>query len=231
MRILLPLAVGLCSAIVAPCAGGQDAAPIIQPGAPGQAGKNVSSTNTGTAPRAPSTADVSFMQGMIMHHAQAIEMVDLLRKRARSKDLRLLAERMRISQGDEIQYMKQWLKDRGQPDSAGGSHMDRMAAMKMTGTDMKGMAGMDAGSMEMMPGMLTPQQMQALARASGTPFDRLFLSGMIQHHKGALTMVQELFATPGAGQDAVIFDFATDVDNTQSAEIEIMQQMLLKDKK
>ena len=157
-----------------------------------------------------------------MHHAQAIEMVDQLRKRARNKNLRLLGERMRISQGDEIEYMKQWLRDRGQSDSGGGA-MDHMAAMKKTGPDMK---AMDMKGMDMMPGMLTPQQMQALAKVSGTPFDRLFLSGMIQHHTGALTMVQELFATPGAGQDAVIFDFATDVDNTQSAEIEVMQRML-----
>ena len=202
-------------------ASGQQAAPIIQPGAPGQASKTVSAT-TVIAPRAPSAADVSFMRGMIMHHAQAIEMVDLLRKRARGKDLRLLGERMRISQGDEIQYMKQWLKDRGQPESTGNGHMDHMPGM-----DMK---GMNMGTMAMMPGMLSPRQMQALAKANATPFDRLFLTGMIQHHKGALTMVQELFATPGAGQDAVIFDFATDVDNTQSAEIEIMQRMLLKDK-
>ena len=202
-------------------ASGQQAAPIIQPGAPGQASKTVSAT-TAIAPRAPSAADVSFMRGMIMHHAQAIEMVDLLRKRARGKDLRLLGERMRISQGDEIQYMKQWLKDRGQPESTGNGHMDHMPGM-----DMK---GMNMGTMAMMPGMLSPRQMQALAKANATPFDRLFLTGMIQHHKGALTMVQELFATPGAGQDAVIFDFATDVDNTQSAEIEIMQRMLLKDK-
>ena len=157
-----------------------------------------------------------------MHHAQAIEMVDLLRKRARNKKLRLLGERMRISQGDEIEYMKQWLRDRGQSDSGGGA-MDHMAAMKKMGPDMK---AMDMKGMDMMPGMLTSEQMQALAKASGTPFDRLFLSGMIQHHTGALTMVQELFATPGAGQDAVIFDFATDVDNTQSAEIELMQRML-----
>ena len=215
----LSLAVVLLSAAIA---SGQQPAPIIQPGAPGQSSKTVSATNTGIAPRAPSAADVSFMQGMIMHHAQAIEMVDLLRKRARSKDLRLLGERMRISQGDEIQYMKQWLKDRGQPESTGNGHMDHMPGM-----DMK---GMNMGSMAMMPGMLSQQQMQALAKANGTPFDRLFLAGMIQHHKGALTMVQELFATPGAGQDAVIFDFATDVDNTQSAEIEIMQRMLLKEK-
>jgi uncharacterized protein (DUF305 family) len=94
--------------------------------------------------------------------------------------------------------------------------------------DMKGMdhMAMDMSAMPMMPGMLTPQQMQALAKATGPAFDRLFLTGMIQHHTGALIMVQDLFDTPGAGQDNVLFDFATDVDNTQRAEIKIMQNML-----
>jgi uncharacterized protein (DUF305 family) len=96
--------------------------------------------------------------------------------------------------------------------------------MKMD--DMKNMS-----SMPMMPGMLTPQQMEALAKASGPAFDHLFLTGMIQHHTGALIMVEDLFDTPGAGQDNVLFDFATDVDNTQRAEIRIMQQMLSKEKR
>jgi uncharacterized protein (DUF305 family) len=86
-------------------------------------------------------------------------------------------------------------------------------------------------SMPMMPGMLTPQQMAALAKASGPTFDHLFLTGMIQHHNGALIMVEDLFDTAGAGQDNVLFDFATDVDNTQRAEIRIMQGMLAKEKR
>jgi uncharacterized protein (DUF305 family) len=90
---------------------------------------------------------------------------------------------------------------------------------------------MDMGSMPPMPGMLTPEQMKALAKASGAKFDHLFLTGMIQHHTGALTMVKDLFATPGAAQDAQLFDFATDVDNTQTAEIKIMQGMLDKEKR
>jgi uncharacterized protein (DUF305 family) len=100
--------------------------------------------------------------------------------------------------------------------------------------DMKGMAHMDhmnKDSMPLMPGMLTPKQMKALEQATGPAFDHLFLTGMIQHHTGALVMVEDLFNTPGAGQDAVLFDFATDVDNTQRAEIRIMQNMLLKEKK
>ncbi len=201
-----------------------DSAPIVQPGAPGQNGKILSPATAGTLFRAPAAADISFMQGMIMHHSQAVEMTDMLRTKGRNKDLQELGKRISISQTDEMQYMKQWLQDRGQPVSA-GHHMD-MSAMK--GTDMK---GMDMSSMPLMPGMLTPQQMQALSKATGRAFDHLFLTGMIQHHTGALVMVRDLFDTPGAGQDAVLFDFASDVDNTQRAEINIMQGMLLKEKK
>jgi uncharacterized protein (DUF305 family) len=162
------------------------------------------------------------MQGMIMHHAQAVEMTDLLRKRSRNKGLLTLGERISISQTDEIEYMKQWLDDRGKPVSTGHGAMDHSAMDH---------AHMDMSAMPMMPGMLTPEQMRALSQAAGASFDQLFLTGMIQHHTGALVMVRDLFDTPGAGQDAVLFDFATDVDNTQRAEINIMQGMLLKEKK
>lgn len=151
------------------------------------------------------------MQGMIMHHSQAVEMTALLHTHTRNKELLALGERINISQSDEILYMKQWLEERGKPVSA---EMDR-----------SGMDHMDM-PMPMMPGMLTPAQMKALAAATGPTFDHLFLTGMIQHHTGALTMVQDLLDTPGAGQDNVLFDFATDVDNTQRAEIRIMQNML-----
>ena len=200
-------------------------APIIQPGAPGQASKTLSPATAGTPVRPPSEADISFMQGMIMHHSQAVEMTELLRTRSHDKDVQALGKRISISQTDEMHYMKQWLQDRGQPITSEQDHMN-MAGMKdhnMKDMDMK---GMDMGSMPMMPGMLTPAQMQALAKATGPAFDHLFLTGMIQHHTGALTMVQDLFDTPGAGQDAVLFDFATDVDNTQRAEINIMKNML-----
>jgi uncharacterized protein (DUF305 family) len=164
------------------------------------------------------------MQGMIMHHSQAVEMTDLLRTRSINKDLQALGKRISISQTDEIKYMKQWLEDRGHPTSMEHGHMDHMGAMK-------GMNHTNMDSMPLMPGMLTPKQMKALERATGPAFDHLFLTGMIQHHTGALVMVQDLFDTPGAGQDAVLFDFATDVDNTQRAEINIMRGMLLKEKK
>jgi uncharacterized protein (DUF305 family) len=200
--------------------------PIVQPGAPGQGSKILSPDAAVITPRTPAAPDIAFMQGMIMHHSQAVEMTDLLRTRSRNKDLQALGKRISISQTDEIQYMKQWLEERGQPASMQHAHMDM--------ANMKGMNHMDHSKMDsvpLMPGMLTPQQMKALERASGPAFDHLFLTGMIQHHTGALTMVQDLFDTPGAGQDAVLFDFATDIDNTQRAEINIMQGMLLKEKK
>jgi uncharacterized protein (DUF305 family) len=191
-------------------------APIVQPGAPGQRAKTVSPASVRTPSKTPVAADVSFMQGMIHHHAQAVEMVDLLRTRGQSKALQALGERMTISQSDEIEYMKKWLQDRGQPVMPGHGNMDHMAGMDHS----------KMGSMPLMPGMLTPHQMDALAKSKGAEFDRLFLTGMIQHHTGALIMVDELFDVPGAGEDAVLFDFATDIDNTQRAEIEIMRGML-----
>jgi uncharacterized protein (DUF305 family) len=191
---------------------------IVQPGAPGQAGKTLTPATAKARPHTLADADVSFMQGMIMHHSQAVEMVALLKTRGLSKDLQALGDRITISQSDEIRFMKKWLEDRGKPTTMGHdmSHMD------MKGMDMKNM------DMPLMPGMLSPAQMDALAKSKGAAFDHLFLTGMIQHHTGALTMVQELFDTPGAGQDAVLFDFATDIDNTQRAEIKIMQGMLEK---
>src|SRR6202166_3549138 len=123
--------------------------PIVQPGAPGQISKILSPATAGVPLRVPAEADISFMQGMIMHHSQAVEMTDLLRTRSRNKELQALGKRISISQTDEMQYMRQWLEDRGQPVSTGHDHMDHMGAMK----------GMDMSSMPLMPGMLTPQQM------------------------------------------------------------------------
>jgi uncharacterized protein (DUF305 family) len=208
-------------------------APLVQPGAPGHKSKTVTVDSAGTPYHGPTDADTSFMQGMIMHHSQAVEMVELLRTRGASKDLQALGDRIAISQTDEIKYMKQWLEDRGKPTSMPMDHSMMKHDMKgMEGMDMKGMdmKGMDM-SMPMMPGMLSPQQMKDLEAAKGAAFDHLFLTGMIQHHTGALTMVDELYNTPGAGQDNILFDFATDIDNTQRAEIRIMQAMLAKEKK
>jgi uncharacterized protein (DUF305 family) len=139
-------------------------------------------------------------------------MTALIDQRTQNKDLRSLGAKISSSQSDEIRFMQRWLKARGQPIS--------MAMPGMPEMDMLG------NPIEPMPGMLTPEQMEALEKAKGADFDHLFLTGMIQHHQGALTMVKDLFDTAGAGQDADLFDFATDADNTQRAEIRIMQNML-----
>jgi uncharacterized protein (DUF305 family) len=158
-----------------------------------------------------------------MHHAQAVEMVALMDSRTENKELRLLGARISHSQAEEMKFMRRWLEARGQATS-----------LPMKGMDMP---GMDMGGMDMshhhmlMPGMLTPAQMEALRNAKGDEFDRQFLTGMIQHHGGALTMVRELYDTAGAGQDAEMFSFTTDVDSGQRAEIRIMQGMLEKMKK
>lgn len=204
VRFLVTLAVG------ATVAWGQPA-PIVQPGAPGTATTTVAPAKAALAVR-PKVAegDVVFMQGMIHHHSQAVEMVDLLRTGGASKDLLALGERITISQSDEMRFMKEWLMERGKPVAMAHDHAAHMAG----------------GGMPLMPGMLTAAQMATLAAAKGAAFDRLFLTGMIQHHTGALDMVDDLFDIPGAGQDPVMFDFATDIDNTQRAEIEIMRRML-----
>jgi uncharacterized protein (DUF305 family) len=223
--LLFSAAVLLLAPAVSPC---QQANPaptgvsIVQPGAPGKSNKTLTPETASAPPRKPSKADVEFMQGMIMHHSQAVEMTELLRTRSKDKEVQALGKRISISQTDEMAYMKQWLTDRGEPISGHGS-MD-MAGMDMAGMDH--MDHMDMGAMPMMPGMLTPAQMKALAAATGPEFDHLFLTGMIQHHTGALTMVKDLFRSPGAGQDPQLFDFASDVDNTQQAEIDIMRHML-----
>lgn len=190
------------------------AAPVVvQPGAPGQPSRTLPATTKGTLPPR-SQADVEFMQGMIMHHQQAVEMTALIASHTENKELRSLGARISSSQADEIKFMKRWLAARGEPVSM----------------SMPGMPDMDRSGrpMGLMPGMLSPEQMEALRKAKGAEFDRLFLTGMIQHHGGALTMVKELFDTGGAGQDAELFDFATDADNTQRAEIRIMEIMLEK---
>jgi uncharacterized protein (DUF305 family) len=184
---------------------------VVQPGAPGGPSRRLPPSTTGVAPQR-SPADIEFMQGMIMHHGQAVEMTALIPSHTENKEIRSLGARIGLSQADEMKFMKRWLLARGEPVS--------MA--------MPGMPDMDMGGnpMHAMPGMLTPQQMDELRQAKGAEFDRLFLTGMIQHHNGALVMVKQLFDTPGAGQDADLFDFATDADNTQRAEIGIMQNML-----
>jgi uncharacterized protein (DUF305 family) len=194
---------------------------IVQPGAPGQATRTLpTSTRATLSPASPK--DVEFMQGMIMHHAQAVEMTALIESHTTNKDLGLLGARISHSQSEEIKFMRRWLEARGEPTEL----PTKMGGMNMSGMEM---SGMDMSKHEMlMPGMLTKAQMDALRNAKGKEFDRLFLTGMIQHHGGALTMVKDLFDTAGAGQDAVLFNFASDVDSGQRAEIRIMQGMLEK---
>lgn len=154
------------------------------------------------------------MQGMIMHHAQAVEMTAMIEERTKNRHVRLIGARISQSQSDEMAFMKRWLEARGESVSMPTTAMDHSSH------------GGHGGGQHLMPGMLTPKQMDALKKASGPEFDRLFLAGMIQHHKGALVMVDDLFSSAGAGQDADIFNFATDVDSGQRAEIKSMQTLL-----
>ena len=149
-----------------------------------------------------------------MHHSQAVEMTALIASHTENQGVRSLGAKISSSQSDEIRFMQRWLAARGES-----------VPMAMTGMPGMGME-MSGQAMAPMPGMLTPQQMEQLGNAHGDQFDHLFLTGMIQHHNGALIMVKDLFVTPGAGQDADLFNFATDADNTQRAEIKIMQHML-----
>jgi uncharacterized protein (DUF305 family) len=205
----LPLPVLLATVLTASAAAWPAAAQaprIVQPGAPGQPSREITAAEaTDTSGVRHGAADTRFMQGMIGHHAQALEMVALVGSRSRNDDLKRLALRIDVSQRDEMQMMREWLTRRGEalPDP----HAHHQAHGQM-------------------PGMLTPEQMTRLAASEGPAFDRLFLEGMIQHHAGALTMVKDLFATPGAGLEAEMFDFASDVEADQAMEIARMGAML-----
>jgi uncharacterized protein (DUF305 family) len=156
----------------------------------------------GSAAEPAHPADVEFIRAMLRHHAQAIEMTRLVGDRTTSEDIRLLAQRIDISQRDEIAMMQQWLVSVGQTANGGHDHT------------------------EPMPGMLTARQMETLGMTSGEEFDRLFLESMIQHHQGAIEMVAGLFTTPGAAQDADIYQIAAHVDSDQRVEIGRMSRML-----
>jgi uncharacterized protein (DUF305 family) len=181
--------------------------PIVQPGAPGQESRVVTADKAADLSKVAFTpADVKFMQGMIHHHAQALDMTALVPERTPNPDMRKLAQRIEVSQADEIKMMQRWLQARGQ--DAPGEHAHHMPGAPL------------------MPGMLTADEMARLAAAKGEAFERLFLEGMIKHHAGALTMVQELFATAGAAQESEVFAFASDVDADQRMEIDRMAAML-----
>lgn len=181
----------------------------VQPGAPGEASRVLGADEAGGMTALPhNEADIRFMQGMISHHAQAIEMVALIADRTENRNLGLLGKRIDISQRDEIGLMERWLEHRGETGPANHGHGEHGAAAH-----------------SMMPGMLTLEQMSTLEAARGEEFDRLFLEYMIQHHEGALTMVAELFGANG-GQQVEVFRFASDVDADQQMEIDRMREML-----
>jgi uncharacterized protein (DUF305 family) len=203
----VPLA--LAAALGSACAAGRVASrpPIVQPGAPGEPGRVITAAEAADLSHVQHTpADVRFMQGMIGHHAQALEMTALVPSRTASDDMRKLALRIEVSQADEIKMMQQWLRDRGERLPDPHAH--------------------HAPGAPLMPGMLTAGEMARLAAARGREFDGLFLEFMMKHHEGALVMVQALFATPGAGQEAEVFAFASDVDADQRMEIDRMAAML-----
>jgi len=164
--------------------------------------------------RRPYTAaDIEFMSGMIAHHAQAVKMAGWAESHGASKALQVFCGRIAMGQSAEIGLMQQWLRDRNQP---------------VPEPDPRGMKMTMGGTVQymMMPGMLTEAQMAQLDSARGVKFDRLFLTFMIQHHRGAIGMVDSLFSTPGAGQDEIVFKFANDVQADQTTEVERMEQML-----
>ena len=195
------------SSTPSPPAAPSGAPPIVQPGAPGEASHVISAAAATDLSKVEYTgADIKFMQGMIGHHAQALEMVGLLKTRTASDDLKKLALRIELSQDDEIKMMQTWLAVRGQRVPARTEMHQHGAAL--------------------MPGMLTPDEMLQLSKAQGAAFDRLFLEGMIKHHGGALTMVRELLDTPGAAQASDVFGFVADVEADQKAEIDRMGSML-----
>lgn len=212
------LLTGLACAVAGACRTGQrrGAAPgIVQPGAPGQDSRMVGAEQARDLSKVGATpGDITFMQGMIHHHAQAVDMTELLKTRTASDDMQKLGLRIQVSQTDEIRMMQRWLRDHGA--EAPDPHAMHMPGMVMP--------GMDYGPM--MAGMLTPQEMTRLAGLKGLDFDRFFLAGMIKHHGGAILMVQELFKTPGAGQDSTIYAFASDVVSDQQMEIDRMRGML-----
>ena len=185
---------------------------LVQPGAPGAPSHPITVEKATDLSKVQATkADIQFMQGMIHHHLQAIDMTDLLAHNTQSEDMRKLGLRMSLSQSDEIKMMRNWLEARGQ--EAPGDHANHMPGAPM------------------MPGMLSPEEMAQLTAAKGKEFDILFLRGMIKHHIGALTMVDELFKTEGAGQQSEMFAFATDVEADQRADIDRMTAMLAERKR
>ncbi|MGY6635518.1 MAG: DUF305 domain-containing protein [Erythrobacter sp.] len=185
------------------------AVPIIQPGAPGQDSRVLTADEAiKLAAASYSPADVTFMQGMIMHHQQAVDMAVLAKDRTNRAELVSIAGRIESSQADEIAFMRGWLAERGEP------------------FEMPGMKGHAHHAHHSMAGMASPQQMKALAAAKGVEFDRQFLTLMIAHHEGALIMVKDLLKEPGSAADPVLFQFISDIETEQKGEIDRMDALL-----
>ncbi len=211
-RVRIPLLLAAIALGVAACAGTRPV-PLTQQMGPEAAKARARADSL----RYPYTkADIDFMQGMIHHHAQAIKISRWAASHRAGSEIIVLTGRIITSQGDDIALMRQWLEDRNQSaptvDSLGNIEMDH---------SMHGMHDMQ------MPGMLTAEQLAQLDAARGEEFDHLFLTFMIQHHRGAIEMVRTLFSSHGAGQDETIFKFATEVEVDQSTEIKRMLQMLI----
>jgi uncharacterized protein (DUF305 family) len=218
----------------------QEGPSTVQAGAPGEASRTLSAAERAPTPRLPHTeADVHFMQNMIHHHVQALQMSRLVPERAGGDDIRLLSRRIDHSQVDEIKLMVRWLEARGEevpdweaalePHAAHAGHDDHDMRDARAHDDRmhdQHRRHEDPHGGHLMAGMLTPEQLEELAAAEGEAFDRLFLEFMIFHHQGAIEMVTELFSMPGAAQDSDIFRFASHVEADQSIEIGRMRSML-----
>lgn len=211
--LLLALALTACTATrptneVSTSPDAARAAPRVQPGAPGTGARILTEAQSAVLPRPPYTAaDVEFMQGMIPHHEQALEMTALVEARTTDRSVRLVALRIALSQQDEINMMRGWLRQRNEPVPGEGEH------------------GAHVGH-GLMPGMLTAEEMASLAAAKDAEFDRLFLRYMIKHHEGAVHMVAVLFGSQGGGQQSEMYQFASDVGADQEIEIARMRRLL-----
>jgi uncharacterized protein (DUF305 family) len=217
MRWVLGVCVATAAVVLAGCGGGSDKGSsdgdagtrYVQPGAPGEPSRVVSSEEAADAePLEHTQADVEFMRGMIHHHAQALVMTNLVRDRSPSRDIPLLARRMEISQESEMEVMERWLKARGEEPPSDEEHRHD-----------------HGGGGSLMPGMVSAAKLDELADADGRAFDRRFLRYMTRHHRGALTMVRDLRASEGAGSEAEIDAFARHVESDQGIEIARMGEL------
>ena len=210
--------------------------PLVQPGAPGQPSRVISPAESAALAVSRHTADdAAFMQHMIVHHAQAVDMVAMIETRTENRDIRLMGDRIARSQSDEMAMMRHWLESRGESTEMVMDHTSmpghavhtQMAHAQPAAHAHGGHHPANAASdIPLMEGMLSPAQMVELSMAEGEEFDRLFLTGMIQHHQGAIRMVEDLLATPGNGEEPELSQFLTDVMADQSSEIARMRSIL-----